>query len=197
MNKILLNNKPRHFQENDLPCLIHYKHGEGGSLLSVSIIADLFASGSKILFLTAYPMAKDEFIKQIGDSSKIQIITDEKQVDEDAQAIIVESGNENLYLKVIEKLNEIDQRIIFLKNFEIFSPKTIESAINKQKVIYSGNVDKCSSREKIISKNFNTTIFFSKTSINTETDKIIPPKLDKYSGFIESFKENGIIRIKN
>jgi len=64
-DKILLNNEVYHIGEDGLPCLIHYAPKAGGSHFSVTMVADLFLSGSKILFLTAYPMAKDNFFQQI------------------------------------------------------------------------------------------------------------------------------------
>ena len=59
---ISLNNEVYHIGEDGLPCLIHYAPKTGGSYFSVAMVADLFLRGSKILFLTAYPMAKDNFL---------------------------------------------------------------------------------------------------------------------------------------
>lgn len=119
---ILLNNEDYHIGEDGLPCLIHYAPKAGGSHFSVSMVADLFLNGSKMLFLTAYPMAKDNFLQQIkGEESKTTFITNESQLNTDAQAIILESGNEELFLKAVEKLDDLNERVVLVKNMEVFS----------------------------------------------------------------------------
>ncbi|MDO8269661.1 MAG: hypothetical protein Q7T54_03260, partial [Candidatus Levybacteria bacterium] len=66
MNTILLNGNVYHFSESSLPILIHGEDHAGSSLFTISLLADLYIQGSKILFFTGYHFAKDEFIKQVG-----------------------------------------------------------------------------------------------------------------------------------
>lgn len=133
---ILLKNEVYHVGEGGLPCLIHYTPKVGGSHFSVAMIADLFFGGSKILFLTAYPMAKDNFMQQIkGEESKTAFITDESQLNTNARAIILESGDEKLFLRVVEKLSDLDERVVFVKNIEVFSDAVFDSCLKLQKII--------------------------------------------------------------
>ena len=49
----------------DLPILVHGKEHSGASLLSIVIASSFHKNGNKLLIFTAYPMAKEEFLKQI------------------------------------------------------------------------------------------------------------------------------------
>ncbi len=138
-DQIILNNEVHHIGEDGLPCLIHYAPKAGGSRFTVAMVADLFLRGSKILFLTAYPMAKDNFLQQIkGSESKTAFITDEGQLNTDAQAIILESGNEKLFLQAAEKLDDLNERVVLVKNTEVFNDAVFDSFLELQKIILRG-----------------------------------------------------------
>lgn len=191
---ILLNNEIYHISENDLPCMITYGEKAGGSHFSVTIAADLFLRGSKILFLTAYPMAKDNFLHQTkGFESKIAYVADEKQFNTDAQAIILESGNESLYLKAVEKLDDMRERVVFIKNIEVFSDAVFDSCLKLQKIILSGDIDKCSAKKKITDKKFKTTVVFTKPKIKLTFE---PPVLEQYTGYLWDEDKKGFVTIK-
>lgn len=191
---LLLNNEVYHIGDDGLPCLIHYAPKVGGSHFSVAMIADLFLRGSKILFFTAYPMAKDDFLQHIkGEESKTAFITDESQLNTDAQAIILESGNEKLFLKVIEKLGDLNERVVLIKNMEVFSDAVIDSCLKLQKIIISGNLDKCSMKKQISDKQYKTIVLFS-TSETLLKDE--PPVLEKYAGYLWSEEKKGHVSIR-
>ncbi len=191
---ILLNNEDYHINENDLPCLIHYAPKAGGSHFSVTMVADLFLRGSKILFLTAYPMAKDNFLQQIkGKELKTAFITDENQLNTDAQAIILESGNEELFLKAIEKLDDLNERVVLIKNLEVFSDAVFDSCLKLQKIILSGDIDKCSAKKQISKKQYKTTVLFSKPETPL---KVEPPELEKYKGYLWSDDKEGLVSVR-
>lgn len=193
MNQILLNDKKFSFSKEDLPCLIHYSSGAGGSHFSVTMISDLFLSGSKILFLTAYPMAKDNFLQQVaGNENKVLIATQKYQLTIDKQAILIESGNQNLFFEALNCLDDIDERIIFIKNFEVFDDKIILAVSSKQKLIISGDIDNSSIKDELTNKNFKTIIQFSKS--NT---KLYPecPILKKYVGYFWQKNKNGLLKM--
>jgi len=191
---ILLNNEDYHINEDGLPCLIHYAPKAGGSHFSVAMVADLFLSGSKILFLTAYPMAKDNFLQQIkGSESKTAFIADESQINSDAQAIILESGNEKLFLKAIEKLDDLNERVVFVKNMEVFSDAVFDSCLKLQKIILSGDLDKCSAKKQISDKQYKTIVLFSKSETPL---KVEPPELEKYAGYLWSDGKEGLVNVK-
>lgn len=194
VDEILLNDKTYNVKESDLPCLVSYKEKTGGSHFSVTMVADLFLRGSKILFLTAYPMAKDNFLQQINDAkTKTAYVTDENQSDLTAQAIILESGNEKLFWRIVEKMSDMNDRVVLVKNMEVFSDKLIEYCLNFPKVILSGDVDKCSDKKRISDKKFETIIVFSEPELELPF-KV--PALEKYSGYLWSNDHKGTVKVK-
>lgn len=192
-NQILLNNEVYYPEENELPYLITYGKKAGGSHFSVTLISDLFLHGSKILFLTAYPMAKDNFLEQIkGSESKVSYVTHVSQLNTNAQAIILESGNEKLYLEAFQGLKDLQDRVVLIKNMEVFSNLVINLSLKLQKVVLSGDIDSCSTKKLILKKRFKTFVVFTKPDVALFT-KI--PNLEKYSGYLFSDAKNGIVKI--
>ena len=191
---ILLNNEAYHIGEDGLPCLIHYAPRTGGSHFSVAMVADLFLRGSKILFLTAYPMAKDNFLQQIkGEELKTAFVTDERQLNSETQAIILESGNEKLFLQAVEKLDDLSERVVLVKNMEVFSDAVFDSCLKLQKIILSGNLDACSMKKKISEKPYKTIVLFGKSETPL---KVEPPELEKYKGYLWSESKEGLVSIR-
>lgn len=85
-HSLLLNNHPFQADENYLPCLITYGEKVGGSHFSIVLVTNLFQQGSKLLFFTAYPMARDDFMEQIkGNEANVSFITDISQLDPSSQ----------------------------------------------------------------------------------------------------------------
>lgn len=194
--KILLNNKEYHFSEDCLPCLVHYKEKQGGSQFTVTLVADLFLQGSKILFLTAYPMAKDNFFEQTkGMESKIFFVDDKKKLSDaqNYQAIILKSGDGKLYLEALKTLPDLFKRVVLVKNFEVFDQNILNSSIKLKKIILSGNIDKSVAKKQISDKLYKTTITFS------EPETTLPfktPALDKYVGYLKTADKKGIIKLE-
>lgn len=189
--EIVLDQKPYYITENELPCLITYPEKTGGSDFSITLVADLFSRGSKILFFTAYPMAKDNFSEQISES-EISYITSNSELSSDSQCILVESGNEELFLYTIQNLKDIEDRVIFIKNIETFSEALLITCINFEKIILSGDIDECLNKELILQKKFHAKIFFNQP--NSMRDVLIP-QLEKYTGYLLSDSKEGIIKI--
>lgn len=139
-------------------------------------------------------MAKDNFLKQIkGGESKTAFITDESQLNTNSQAIILESGNEKLFLKAVEKLDDLSERVVLIKNMEVFSNAVIDSCLKLQKIILSGDIDKCSAKKQISKKMFKTTVLFTKPETPL---RIMPPVLEKYTGYLLSNRKEGLVRIR-
>lgn len=194
VNTILLDGKEYQIGRDKLPCLIHYGEGSGGSHFSITLVANLFLRGEKILFLTAYPMAKDSFLQQIGGhESKVDYVSDTRQLATDAQAIVLESGNEGLYLQAIERLGDLDERIVLIKNMEVFGDAVIDSCLQSQNVILSGDIDKCASAKRIANKQYETIVLFSQpdTALTVK-----PPKLEKYTGYLQSTDRQGLVTVQ-
>lgn len=194
--KILFNNSEFHFNEDYLPCLVHYKEKMGGSQFTVTLVADLFLQGSKILFFTAYPYAKDNFFEQTkGMESKIFFI--EKKEDltmaEKHQAVILKSGDVDLYIAALNMLADINDRVVLVKNFEVFEKNILNSSIKLEKIILSGDIDKSVAKKQISDKLYKTAIIFS----NPET--VLPfkaPELDKYVGYLKTTDKEGLVQLE-
>ena len=157
---------------------------------------DLFLQGSKILFLTAYPMAKDNFLEQVGsDHSKIAFVTSVEELEKakDTQVIILESGNETLFNEVVKILPDLQERVILIKNMEVFSKAVFDVCLGLEKVILSGNIDTCTDEERISKKVFKIIIAFSQpeTSLPIEI-----PTLEKYTGYLLGNNKSGIVEIQ-
>lgn len=193
-SEVFLNEELYHLSELDLPCLVSYTEKTGGSYLTITAVADLFLRGSKILFLTAYPMAKDNFLEQIkGHEEKVLYLTDINQLDNNFQAIIIESGNEQLCLQVLEKLDDLAARVVLVKNMEVFSEKLLSTCLKMEKVILSGDIDKCLLKESIANKKFKTLIVFTKPKIDLA---VKVPALEKYTGYLWNDKKSGLVTVK-
>ena len=194
--KILLNDKELHLSENNLPCLIHYKEKQGGSQFTVTLVANLFLQGSKILFLTAYPYAKDNFFEQVeGMESKIFFVDNKEKLSEaqNYQAIILKAGNNQLYLEALKTLPDLSERIILIKNFEIFNQAVLNSSIKFEKIILSGDIDKSVFKKQISDKSYKTTITFSEpeTPLSFKT-----PMLEKYVGYLKTTTQEGFVKLE-
>ncbi len=195
MNKIILNNEDYHIKESDLPYLIVYGRKSGGSHFTLALVKDLFLSGSKILFLTAFHMVKDSFLEQVGpDHSQISFVTntDELKNAQNSQCIILESGNENLFIEAIKRLPDIHERVVLVKNIEAFSMPIFDHALNLNKIIISGDIDNCVAKDEIIKKSFETIVAFNKT------ETVLPievPVLEKWSGYLSAKTKQGIVKV--
>src|SRR5680860_723742 len=106
---VLVNNKKINFDSNDFPMLISGAEKTGSSFFSICLLAELLKNGYKVLFLSAYPMAKEEFSKQMG--NKIE------------NAIIIESGEESDLIKAIKNISDLEKRLVLIKNIDVYSHK--------------------------------------------------------------------------
>ena len=195
-DKILLNNENYFAGEEDLPCLITYAPKTGGSHFSVTLVTNLFLNGSKILFFTAYPMAKDNFFEQInGMEDRVVYIesVDQLEANKNAQVVILKSGDEKLFLEIAPKLADINERVVLVKNIEVFSDAVFDYCSKLQKVIFSGDIDKCGAKDKIIAKGYKTIVAFSKPEFSLPFKL---PALEKYDGYLWSEKKSGLVKVE-
>jgi len=193
-DKILLNGDFWNPKEENLPCLITYAEKSGGSHFSIVMLADLFLSGAKVLLFTAYPMARDNFLGQIkGGGPNVSYASNEEGLDSNFPIIIIESGNQELFLKALNKLEDINERVVLVKNIEVFNKETIESCLMLENVIVSGDIDLCYSNRQIMDKQFNTIVIFSnpKTTLPFSI-----PELEKYKGYLWSLDVKGIVTVQ-
>jgi len=64
VNLLRLWDAKHHFSEANLPALIHYKSGEGGSNYSMVLIENLILQWSNVILITWYQAAKDKLFKE-------------------------------------------------------------------------------------------------------------------------------------
>ena len=195
MNKIILNNELYQVKEKDLPFLIIYGEKSGGSHFTITLIADLFLSGSKILFFTAFPMAKDNFLEQIGsDHSKVAFIDSVEDIKnyKDNQVLILESGNENLFIEAISILQDLNERVVLVKNIEAFSQDIFNNCLDLKNVVLSGNIDICIAKEQILKKSFKSIVVFTKPEISLPIEV---PILEKWTGYLSGQDNMGVIKV--
>ncbi|MEI6660360.1 MAG: hypothetical protein WCK91_02975 [bacterium] len=196
MDEILLNSETYHPKESDLPCLVTYGEGSGGSHFTISLVAHLFFSSSKILFITAFPMAKDDFLKQVGlDNPEVSLVNslEELGVNKNKKVLILDSGNGNLFIEVAKALEDLKDRVVLVKNMEVFKSEVIDICIGLDKIILSGDIDACLNKDQILNKKFETTVIFTKpaTSLSIEL-----PSLEKWSGYLSSDNNSGIVKVQ-
>ena len=192
MSNMLLNQTPFHLKKSALPCLIHGVEGSGSSFFTVESTRDMFMQGYKLIFFSAYPMAKEQFleitqtfIERIG---KVYSLED---VDQNKQALLIMENNSVLFSNVVRMLTDINERIIVIKNIETIDTFVLEIALNFENIILSGNIDKNVIKEKILQKEFKTKIFFSQP-----IEMLVGiPKLNMYEGYLEDKTKSGIVRI--
>jgi hypothetical protein len=109
------------------------------------------------------------------------------------QAIILKSGDGDLYLEALKTLPDLSERAVLLKNFEIFDQNILDSSIKLKKIILSGDVDESIAKKQISDKLYNTTILFS----NPETSlSLKSPDLEKYVGYFKTSDKEGLVRLE-
>lgn len=197
MNKILLNNEDYKITEQQLPYLVIYGDKSGGSHFTVTLMKDLFLSGSKILFFTAFPMAKDNFLQQIGLHSGTKIAFLNSLIDlennGDAEVLIIESGNEGLFVEVLQNLEDINDRVVLVKNIEAFNHDVFNACLHLEKVIFSGDIDRCVVKKELLNKNFNSIVVFTKPELALPLEV---PELEKWTGYLSSENQSGMIKVQ-
>jgi hypothetical protein len=189
----LEDNKFRFTTEN-LPCLIHGIEHSGASQFTVSVIADLYKQGFKILFLSGYPMAREELVSQIEEPDDTVLFDDENKLQSSfsKRVIFIPREKEELFIEAAHTLPDIDDRVILVKNIDLFNAKIFEAVKDRKKIILSGDLDKCIYKDQILKLDFKTKILFSQPIADIE---ITIPKLEKYKGYLFSGNSNGIISL--
>jgi len=177
--KILVNDQEVVFNKEDFPMLINGADKSGASFFSISLLVNLFENGEKVLLFSAFDPAKEEFKKQLS-------------VSINENALIIESGDEKNFIKELDKVIDLSERIVLCKNIENYSSNLFNKLKDQELVIFSGDIDKCEFGEKLANKDFTTKIFFSYPEKLEVENKI---ELLKYKGLIINQKYNGVISL--
>ena len=195
MSKVYLNDIEYIMKEVDLPCLISYGEKMGGSHLSIALVVDIFKSGSKILFLTAYSMAKDDFLDDVDiKNSEVVFVNSINDLNDskNKQAIIFDSGNSELFLNSIKLIPDLKDRVVFIKNIETFDKNIVDVCLSLEKVIISGDVKNSKYNKEILERNYKTVINFNQT-IGISSLEV--SSLEKYTAYFSNEETKGIIRV--
>ncbi len=157
------------FTEEHLPLLVHGKDKSGASLFSITLAANLAREGKQLSIYTAYPMAKEEFIAQVG------------------------KGNENfswIEEKDFEKAFSEDA-IVFIKNIETIKDSKIISFLqSSNRYIISGDLEQSSFSKDLIALPFKTKILFSTLA------EAPLPLLEKYQASMQNSNGEKIVTLQ-
>lgn len=181
------NNIEIDFNVNDLPMVIHGVEHSGSSLFSITMAANLHKKGNKILMFTAYPMATEEFMNQVGPDASVFNLKNNTEIKQaqNYQTVIVSSGDKDLCIAALTTLPDIHSRIAYIKNVDMILTPEIANLLNvNERTLLSGNIDASSAKDYIKRFNYNTKIFFSDSSILPKQ----LPEMKKYQACV--FKEN-------
>lgn len=156
--------KKHHFTESNLPALIYYKCKEWWSHYSMVLIANLVLQWSKALILTWYPEAKEQFYQDTQSIAQhIAVVSTLAEVkkNKDKQVIVIHDNDEQLCLEAIKTLTDIHERIIFIKNIDIFHKNLLNTCLKYNKLVLSGELDTCLAKGRISKKKYTSVILFS------------------------------------
>jgi len=194
INQIILDNKLFQFKESFLPCLVIWACKSWASYFSVTLVANLINQWYKIIFFTAFPMAKEELLNQIWSNKTFDItkITDFKYIPQD-KSIIIQSWNKQLREKVIKNIKDLENYIIFVKNIEEYDNSILDIIWINNKIILSWDLDNCSFKNNIVKKEWESKIIFTLPKIDLNIDI---PTLEKYESYLINPKIKWILKIK-
>lgn len=134
-------------------------------------------------------MAMEEFVAQTGDSENIVRLTSENEIESAKQkrAIFITKDNANAFVECVNKIAE--DRIILVKNVELFSKEIIELVIYNPRLIISGDIQKSPNMQSILSKEYASKVLFSPLP----GEQL--PELDKYQAYILAPNQQGIVAL--
>jgi hypothetical protein len=175
---ILIDNKRVNFSKTDFPMLIHGAEKTGTSFFSICLLAELLKKGMKVALFSAYPMAKEEFRKQI--------------VGYESKAIIIDSGDEGTLIEALQDITDLNERVVLIKNIEHYSLNLFKAVKDLRLIIFSGDLDKCDFVDSLMTLSFSSQILFSSSKKYPQHDLT---SLPKYRGKIIGDNYNGLISL--
>ncbi len=191
---IQLNGNPTSFSTTDLPALITGAEKHGASHFSLCLMVDLFRHGHKVLVFSAYPAAKDDF-KVMLTAKELERVESVEASGPGAgkQAVLVGSEDATALTSVLATLDDLQERVVLIKNIELISIEAFEAVRALPLVVYSGDADACPFADELAQVDFKTKIFFSPSSKFPADDM---PALEKYQGFAVGKDKNGFVTLQ-
>lgn len=195
MNVFLLDTDEHNFSEDDLPLLIHGQDGNGASHFSVSVIANFYHQGAKILFTSGFKGARDAFKEQVGENDDAILVENAADVlDAHSKRIImVPIERYELFKQLLKELPDINERIIYFKNYNLFDQSVFEEVRKHNKCVLQGDLNKVANIAAYKDTPWVTKIYFTQPPIQFDS-KI--PELPKYSGFFRQGARGGIVSLR-
>lgn len=195
MKTILLDGTEFHFKISDLPALIHGVDHAGASLFTVTMMADLYRQGNKILFVSGYHMARDEFISQTASSDQIIHLQNEAQFPEAVSKKVTFIQKENIQLleSFVKILPDFMERVVLLKNFDLFDESVFKILNVSPHLILSGDLDRCGYTKAILKYHYQSKIYFSIPEVAQDHNI---PSLPKYHGLLQGEHSHGLLTLK-
>lgn len=192
-NKITLDNKPFNFTDSFLPCLITWANKSWASFFSICLISNLIQQWSKVIFFTAFPMAKEELLNQIWNDKFYEINkkTHLNNIPND-KSIIIQSWNQSIFQQTILNIKNLNEYVIFIKNIEEYDKSILDWIQKNQKILLSWNLDNYQFKDKILNRKRESKIIFT----IPKDSNIQIPKLEKYESYFINKKTNGILRLE-
>lgn len=188
---ITINNQELAVENLTLPVLINGADKSGASFFSVEFISELFLKGNKVLFFSGFEMAKDSFSERVKNSGKhIARAEHFEEGLENSDCIILPDADEVVLVDFIDRLADIQDRILYIKNFDMYSSDTLIKLAGFNKLVCMGDMDKAQPEAKKIQ--FSTKIYFTYPE---DLARHNLPELPKYSGYLENSTRNGLLRI--
>ncbi len=159
---ILLNGKSLSFNMSFLPCLITGAAKSGASFFSIIAIAQLIQKGAKVVFFSAYPMARDALLQQIWPSFCYEVNDHEDVLTIPShKSILIQSGNISLWNSVMTKIQDHDDYVFFVKNFEKYETSLFDTLSHCRYYLLSGSLDDCSFQKNLIQQQRSSIICFT------------------------------------
>ncbi len=195
MNKqIYLNDEPADFTLSDLPMLIHGADGNGASLFSITMAANYFRQGIKILFMSGFHMARDEFREQTKVEDSI-LLEDAASLagSLERSVVFVPKESPELFLEMMNHTAEPKGWVFFLKNIELLDAAILERTLTMKNVILSGDVDRCTTDLRSFVDAASTKIVFTSS---VKILRLSTSKLPKYTGLVVESAKIGHVTVR-
>lgn len=180
--QILQDDKEFHFQHKDYPILISGQEGTGSSFFSVMLAVDAFRQGSKVLFCSAFPMAKEILEKELSSGEKADVgFIHAGEAFDSKRMLVVASGEESVLIDSLDRVPDLQERIVLIKNMDSYSPALFGKVKLVPGLILSGDLDLTPFASQIDLEKFPSKVFFSWPEAYINREHLAP---QKYEGIL-------------
>jgi hypothetical protein len=181
------------FGSDNLPLLVSGKEGSGASFFSIALISSFFLNGKKVIFFSKSDEARNLFLELAKPEASDYVMVDQPldilNVKKE-KIVFIKSGDVDLFKEALARINDLNDRVIFVKNLEEMLDFEIFNFIfNNQKLILSGDLDRSLLSREICKIGYETKIFFSAV----EKMGIVIPQVPRQQAILVGGKQRGRI----